>query len=220
MYATEAAVVRVGRADHLCDRVVVVTSPLQTFAPSTARRARPDPRQGRRASLSRGTPTALRRGTRVSWSSGLLLHNRQAPKHTHDRARRAAQPPDTLSRAPRPHMRPQCDGGVSAPPRASMAAAAGRRWSPLTRRGSAASPTPASTSRGRMSRRKGERRGQEWACTRALWAGRARSSARRTVAAAAAAGRGTCRGGRRAPRRRKHPLRSSASARGAAGAAT
>ena len=195
-------------------RYVAVTD----FQPSTRRRDRAAARPSRVALSGRADGPAT--GTRVSWSSGLLLHNRQAPKHTHDRARRAARPPATLSRAPRPHMRPQCDGGVSAPPRASMAAAAGRRWSPLTRRGSAASPTPASTSRGRMSRRKGERRGQEWACTRALWAGRARSSARRTVAAAAAAGRGTCRGGRRAPRRRKHPLRISASARGAAGAAT
>ena len=59
MYATEAAVVRVGRADHLCDRVVAVTSPLQTF--SLQRGAATGPRQGRRASLSRGAPTALRR---------------------------------------------------------------------------------------------------------------------------------------------------------------
>ena len=91
--------------------------------------------------------------------------------------------------SPLGRMRPRRYGGASALPRASLAAADGRRRLPRTRRGSAASPVPASTSRGRMSRRKGERRGQTWACARALWAGRARSSARRTVAAAAAAGR-------------------------------
>jgi hypothetical protein len=42
-----------------------------------------------------------------------------------------------------------------------------------------------------MSRRKGERREETWACTRALRAGRARSSADRTAAATAAAGRGS-----------------------------
>ena len=94
---------------------------------------------------------------------------------------------------------PLCDSGVSAPPRTSMPAAAGRRRTPLRRRGSEASPAPASTSRGRMGRRKGERRGQTCAGARAPWAGRARSSARRTVAAAAAAGPRTRRGAAVAP---------------------
>ena len=94
---------------------------------------------------------------------------------------------------------PLCDSGVSAPPRTSMPAAAGRRRTPLTRRGSEASPAPASTSRGRMGRRRGERRGQTCAGARAPWAGRARSSARRTVAAAAAAGPRTRRGAAVAP---------------------
>ena len=113
--------------------------------------------------------------------------------------RRRACARTTRCAAARHAHAPLCDSGVSAPPRTSMPAAAGRRRTPLTRRGSEASPAPASTSRGRMGRRRGERRGQTCAGARAPWAGRARSSARRTVAAAAAAGPRTRRGAAVAP---------------------
>ena len=55
MHATEAAVVRVGRADHLCDRVVVVTSPLQTFS------IQHDGTGGRGKAVARRSPGARRR---------------------------------------------------------------------------------------------------------------------------------------------------------------
>ena len=144
----------------------------------------------------------------------------------HVRARRGARPPATLSRALSAAHAPRCDSGVSAPPRTSMPAAAGRRRTPLTRRGSEASPAPASTSRGRMGRRRGERRGQTCAGARAPWAGRARSSAFERSAYRHCCRR-CCRRcwptnserGRRGPRQRKHPLRSPARERRAAGAA-
>ena len=165
------------------------------------------------------------RGTAARWAARAWYARRQWARRPRARRRRACARTTRCAAARHAHA-PLCDSGVSAPPRTSMPAAAGRRRTPLTRRGSEASPAPASTSRGRMGRRRGERRGQTCAGARAPWAGRARSSAFERSAYRRCCRR-CCRRcwptnserGRRGPWQRKHPLRSPARERRAAGAA-